>query len=222
MRVLPVTADSASGSVVLRKSTEITSSRNAGSKTTFRFANFAIALNTVRLVAWLNTSESGSFTPSGSAKTRGREVARAVDERLELGLARARDGDLGAQLLSRLAQSGRHFAIRRVQLRRELELPEGLLMTIRGRQAAAPEKVFLGRPEARTIERGASLGIIGVFLQCLGVLDHRPVEVVGQLGAVAIAESRGRRTPARDERGERNRQDSGPAPTLRTSRVQHE
>ena len=69
-----------------------------------------------------------------------RQVARALDERLELGLALARDGDLRAQLVARRAQLLVDVAARRVQLGGELVFDERLVELADGREPAAARR----------------------------------------------------------------------------------
>ena len=111
----------------------------------FRLANWAMARNTVRLVAALNVSESGSLTPAGSSSPGG-AARRALDQRLELGPAAARiDGYLGAQLLPGVAQRGVDLRVGRIELGRELELDDRLFVALGRRQPAAADGVLLRR-----------------------------------------------------------------------------
>ena len=92
-----------------------------------------IALNTMRLPALLNTSESGSLTPSGSSSPARRQVARSLDQRLELGLAFARHGEPGSRASAAFRAAPLDVGGGRIQLGSELELGERLFVTFGGR-----------------------------------------------------------------------------------------
>ena len=70
----------------------------------FRPANCAIDRKTLRLLALLKTSESGSLASGGQVEPGGgMSRARSISDSSSV-LPFARDGDLGAQLLAGIAQ----------------------------------------------------------------------------------------------------------------------
>ena len=140
MRVAPATVLSASSSDALRRSTVTGVSRNVGSKIRLMLASRAIAVKTSRLLASRKIERRRHLDVRRQVEARRRQIARALDQRLELGLAFARDGDLGAQLVARRAQLLVDVAVGRVQLGGELVLDQRLIELAGGREAAAALK----------------------------------------------------------------------------------
>ena len=75
-------------------------SRNVESKPRLMPDRRAIVRNTSRLLASRNVSESGIFTSDWEIEADRRQVARPLDERLELGFSFTRHRDSGSELIS--------------------------------------------------------------------------------------------------------------------------
>ena len=112
-------------------------------------ANRPSAMNTIRLLALLNTSEPGSLTPVGSSSP---GAARSRDRSMRSSSSVfpfARDRQLGAELLARVPERRVDVASDRVQLGRELELDQRVLVAFRGGQPPAAQCVPATRGSAR-------------------------------------------------------------------------
>jgi hypothetical protein len=109
----------------------IGASRKPGSKTRLMPAKRPSAMNTIRLLALLNTSGVRELDAGRQLQARRGEIRRTLDERLQLGLAFARHGELGAHLLPGVPQRRVDVGGQRVQLGRELELDQGVFVPLR-------------------------------------------------------------------------------------------
>ena len=83
-------------------------------------------------------------------------------QRLQLGLAAARDRDLGAEPLPRVAQRRVDLRVGRVQLGGELVLDQRLFETLRRGEPAAGEEVLLGGPEPGALQGAARVAVVRV------------------------------------------------------------
>ena len=203
--MLAVTDVSASASVELRRSTLIVESRNAGSKMTLRPEKRAIAVNTARLLAALNTNESGSLASSGSSRpgggrsrVRSTRVCRSVLPPREM-------ANLGAEPLPGVLEREVDLPVGRVQLRGELEFDQRFFVALAAGQAASGVEVFLGCLEAGPLQRAAGVPIVRVGADGFRVFDDRAVEVGFAFGLLARAKRgcRWRRQIARWRRDRR-------------------
>ena len=137
-RVAPATVLSASSSVALRRSTVIGASRNAGSKIRLMLAMRAMVTKTSRLRRVAEDERRGHLARQpGGRVPGGRKVPRALDERLQLGLALARHGNLRAQLIAGGAELLVDVAIRRIQFGGELVLDERFVELTGGAETAS-------------------------------------------------------------------------------------
>ena len=133
-----------------------------------------------------------------------RQIPGALDDGLEFGLAFARDGDAGTQLIARVAQRFVDVDAAGVQLGGELVLDERGFELPGVREAPALLEVFGGGADLGPFQAEARVSIIGVFSERVGVLGDRAVVVLGMLRILAAAERRGGRAagggqPERDE-----------------------
>ena len=174
-------------------------SRNAGSKPTLMSAILPIAMNTRRLPAPLKKSDSGIFDVDGEVESGRGKRARPVDQGLQLGLAFARDGDLGAQLVARLADRGVGFAARRVELGGRFVLDERLLVLAGRVEAAAALEVVHGGAQLRSIEREPRFGVVGFVADCLRVFGNGGVVLLTPFEVAAPVQCRGRSATAGQE-----------------------
>ena len=165
-------------------------------------------MKTSRLLASRKVSDAGILTPLRQIEARRRQVARALDQRLQLGLAFARDRDLGAQLVARGAQlvstsplDGFSSDASSYSTSACSNLP------VAARRRPRVEMI-LRRAQLGALERGARVCIVGMRAHRLGVLDHREVVVLAALGVVAAVEGAGRGAAGGDQAQREQRGDA--------------
>ena len=110
------------------------------------------------------------------------KVARLLDERLKLGLAFARHGQLGPDLLARILQRRLDIRVGRVQFRGELILGERVFVPLGRRQPPAAEEMVLRGAQPRPIEGQARVAIVGVEADDLRVFHDGAVVVRAPCG----------------------------------------
>ena len=148
-------------------------------------------------------------------EARRRQVARAFDERLQLGLALARDGDSRAQLAARRSQLVVDFAVRRVQFGGDFVFGERLIEPGERHEPATLGEMRLRGAQLRAVEGEACVRVVRPEPDRFGVLDHRDVVVLPALritgpthrarrgaarGQKADGEERGAKSPRRRRR----------------------
>ena len=116
-----------------------------------------------------------------------------VFERGRLSSSRAPNLDV----LDRLLKLGRLG----VEVEGEAVLVEGLLVEASARQAASHVRVLGGGAEPGAAEGLDVLRVVRVLLECLRVLQHRPVVVLDALRLLSGAEGRGRGAGERGQEG---------------------
>ncbi len=124
---------------------------------------------------------------SGAGRGRGGPGSRALDQGLELGLALAGHGHLGAQLVARGPQHLVDVAARGVHLGGDLVLDEGLVELPRGGEPPAAGEVVLRRREASPGPATRAHPCCPGRAPAPRVLDDGLVVVLPLLGVAAVA-----------------------------------
>ena len=170
-------------------------------------------MNTARLLALLNTSESGSLTPSGrSSPAGGRSRVRSISACSSV-LPSRETRALRPQLLPRVPQRGVDVGRRSGSARRRAGTRPAPPRSARRRRAggrgrSAPAR----RAAARDRARRARSAIVGMRADRLGVLDDRAVVVLRALGLLARRERRRRGAARHEQGGQRRREHAGRPP----------
>ena len=139
-----------------------------------------------------------------------REIPRPLDQRFELGLPVARDRDLRAQLLARIAQRFVHEGVARVQLRGELILAERFFVALGAGERPGAKRVFLRRAQLRAFERQPRVVVLGVGAEGLGVFDDGEVVVLGDFRPLAGADAGAGSSGAAGRQGQADAQRAHP------------
>jgi hypothetical protein len=114
-----------------------------------------------------------------------RQVPRAVDQCLELGLALARDGDPDAQFVTCGPQFVVDDVARGVQIGGHAVFDQGFVELADGREAAGALQVIFRGADPGPFEPGAGIAIVGLLAEHFGVLNDGPVVILAEFGVVS-------------------------------------
>ncbi len=136
----------------------------------------------------------------GQIQSLRRQIARALDQRLESGLVLARNRHLRAELIPRRTELVVNLAARRVQLGGELVFDQRLIELVRRGQSPPAGEVVGRGSEPGSLKTQACVLVVGVQAHRPGVFDNSPVVVLAALGLAAVAGRGGGGAAACDER----------------------
>ena len=119
-----------------------------------------------------------------------RQVARPLDQRLELGFSFTRHCDFGPELIACVGEGGFDLVARGIQLGRQLKFNERFLELSASRKPAAPIEMIGGGTQLGALEAIAGGTVVGVFSERVRVLGDGSIVFLVRFGFLPELESR--------------------------------